>query len=222
MTVSNEEKEAMSRLLQIMNGQKVNTPTAVPSSPITAAPVELAGPGQVTRAEVDAMSQVLTRLNNVVGQVSTDILLESDKNPELAQALVTETTASGVKIGRYEIRINQDDSRLVNKQHYSVVNKISGEVLAHELGLYEAAHGLVKMLNSGQYINSQGVRELLEAEAAYTSHKMDAIRFKRRAKKSLLEGKAHNNDLFEARREAAMDKAMAAKARVKKIYHSLP
>jgi hypothetical protein len=222
MTVSNEDKDAMSRLLQIMNGEKTPQSPRSAHSPASSAPLELAGAGQVTRADVDAMAQVLTRLNNVVGQVSTDILLESDNNPELAQALVTETTYAGIKIGRYEIKINLDETRLVNKQHYSVVNKISGEVLAHELGLYEAAHGLVKMLNSGLYINSQSVRDLLEAEAAYTSHKMDAIRFKRRAKKSLMEGKGHDTSLFEARRVAAMDKAMTAKSRIKKIYNSLP
>ena len=221
MTVNPEEKMAMTRLLQIMNGQTPLPVSNTSNTNTSVSPVELAGAGQVTRADVDAMAQVLTRLNNVVGQVSTEILLESDKNTEIAQALVTEATPSGVKIGRYEIKINLDESRLVNKQNFSVVNKLTGEVLAHELGLYEAAHALVKMLNTGQYINSQNVRELLEAEASYTSHKMDAVRFKRRAKKSYLEGKTHETSLYEARKVDAMDKAMSAKARIKKIYNNL-
>ncbi len=219
MTVSAEDKAAMNRLLQIMNGERVTDP--VRSSVQQSSPLELAGAGQVTRGDVDAMAQVLTRLNNVVGQVSADILLESHQNNEIKEALSTESTATGVKIGCYEIKINLDESRLVNKQNYSVVNKITGEILAHELGLYEAAHGLVKMLNSGVYINSQSVRELLEAEAAYTSHKQDAIRFKRRAKKSLNVGSTHEHGLYEARQISSMDKAMSAKARVKKIYNNI-
>ncbi len=219
MSVTPEEREAMSRLLSIVNGEK---PSASASKPHAALmETELAGAGQVTSADVKAMSEVLQRLNKAIGDVSNEMLTESMHNQEVAEALVTTSSEGSVKIGRYEIRVNLDESRLVNKQNYSVVNKLTGETLANELGLYEAAHGLVKLLNSGQYINSPIIRDLLEAEAAYTSHKMDALRFKRRSKKSLQEGNQVTHELYETRRVDAMDKAMQNKARVKKIYASI-
>ena len=220
MSVTPEEREAMSRLLSIVNGENPN-PVTPASRTALSETTELAGAGQVTSADVRAMSEVLERLNKAISDVSNDMLTESTHNPEVAEALVTTAGAGAVKIGRYEIRVNLDESRMVNKQNYSVVNKITGETLANELGLYEAAHGLVKLLNAGQYINSSIVRDLLEAEAAYTSHKMDAVRFKRRSKKSLQEGNQITHELYETRRVDAMDKAMKNKARVKKIYSNI-
>jgi hypothetical protein len=218
MSVSPEDKAAMARFLSILNGQPVAAPAVNQSQQGMSAPVELAGAGQVTRADVQAMGDVLARLNNVISQVSTEMVTESATDPGMAEALMTTQTGTGVKIGCYEIRVNLDESRLVNKQNYSVVNKLTGETLAHELGLYEAAHGLVKLLNGGNYVNSAPVRELLEAESSYTSHKMDALRFKRRAKKSHAVGNSQNYNIYEARRIDAMDKSMIAKARVKKLY----
>lgn len=219
MSVTPEEREAMSRLLSIVNGEKPSASLSKPHAALMEA--ELPGAGQVTSADVKAMSEVLQRLNKAIGDVSNEMLAESTRNPEVAEALVTTSSEGSVKIGRYEIRVNLDESRLVNKQNYSVVNKLTGETLANELGLYEAAHGLVKLLNAGQYINSPVIRDLLEAEAAYTSHKMDALRFKRRSKKSLQEGNQITHELYETRRVDAMDKAMQNKARVKKIYNSI-
>ncbi len=219
MSVTPEEREAMSRLLSIVNGEKPSASASKPHAALMEA--ELAGAGQVTSADVKAMSEVIQRLNKAIGDVSNEMLTESMHNQEVAEALVTTSSEGSVKIGRYEIRVNLDESRLVNKQNYSVVNKLTGETLANELGLYEAAHGLVKLLNSGQYINSPIIRDLLEAEAAYTSHKMDALRFKRRSKKSLQEGNQVTHELYETRRVDAMDKAMQNKARVKKIYASI-
>lgn len=222
VTVSPEEKAAMARFMSILNGDASSAPPLTESkAPQTTETVEIAGPGQVTSADVRAMADVLTRLNSAISAVSNEMVVESAADPAMAEALMTEQTDSGVKIGRYEIRVNLDESRLVNKQNYSVVNKLTGETLAHELGLYEAAHGLVRLLNSGHYINSSTVRELLEAENSYTSHKMDALRFRRRAKKSHQEGNTHAFGLYEARRVDSMDKSMSAKARVKKIYSNI-
>lgn len=222
MTVSPEAKAAMTRFMSILNGDRTPAPL---NEHITSsgahAPVELTGAGQVTSADVRAMADVISRLNNAISQVSSEMVVESSADPKVAEALVTEQTQTGVKIGRYEIKINLDESRLVNKQNYSVINKHTGETIAHELGLYEAAHGLVRLLNSGHYINSPIVRELLEAENSYTSHKMDALRFRRRAKKSQQSGNMHAFDLYEARRIDSMDRSMSAKSRVKKIYSNI-
>ena len=218
MTVSSEDKAAMARLLQIMEGK---TPSPItPTYNNSVDPVVLAGPGQVTQRDVQAMADVLKKLNGAIGDVSATMVTESQYDPQLKEALITTKTSDGVKIGAYQIKINQNDDRMVNKQSFSVINKISGETIAHELGLYEAAHGLVKLLNAGNFVNSLPVRELLESEAAYTSHKMDEIRYKKRMKKAQMT-KDSSYDLYEARRQNSMDRAMIAKAKVKKLYESI-
>lgn len=223
MTVSSEDKIAMARLLQIMEGKTpdpVNTQLQNNSIVSSAEQVVLAGPGQVTQRDVQAMADVLKKLNGAISDVSANMVTESQYNNDLKEALVTSKNSDGVKIGAYQIKINQNDDRMVNKQSFSVINKLSGETIAHELGLYEAAHGLVKLLNAGNFVNSIPIRELLESEAAYTSHKMDAIRYKRRMKKAQIT-KDSSYDLYEARRQNSTDRAMIAKAKVKKIYESI-
>ena len=217
MTVSSEDKAAMARLLQIMEGKTPTPITPIYNSTDIVDPVVLAGPGQVTQRDVQAMADVLRKLNGAIGDVSSTMVTESQYDPQLKEALVTTRNTDGVKIGAYQIKINQNDDRMVNKQSFSVINKISGETIAHELGLYEAAHGLVKLLNAGNFVNSIPVRELLETEAAYTSHKMDAIRYKKRMKKAQMTNDA-SFGLFEARRQNSMDRAMIAKAKLKKLY----
>lgn len=219
--VTPEDKAAMARILQLMNGT-ASTSAPVASRTKSPAPVELAGAGQVTRQDVDAMAQVLNRLNSVVNQVSTDLLVESQTRPEIAEALNTTTNAEGVKIGLYQIRQNLDESLLTNKQNFSVINKVSGETIAHDLGLYEAAHALVKMLNSGKFVNSPPVRELLDAEATYTAQKVNAARYNKLIKRATASHDVVKIDLFESRKQKAMDLAMQAKATVKKIYSKLP
>ena len=176
--VTPEEKANMMRLLQIMEGQ---TPTASSARAVNTTasdtPVELAGPGQPSSRDIAAMADVLRKLNTV----TTQVLAESHSDPQLKEALETMPTPQGVRIGAWQIQENSDSERLVNKHNWSVINKYTNDVIAHELGLYEAALALVKMLNKGMYVNSQPVRELLEAEAAYTSHKMDALRFRKLA-----------------------------------------
>ena len=221
MTVSSEDKEAMARLLQIMEGK---TPTPISASTsqnnsVSTDSVILAGPGQVTQRDVQAMADVLKKLNGAIGDVSATMVTESQFDPQLKEALTTVKNNDGVKIGAYQIKIHQNDDRMVNKQSFSVINKITGETIAHELGLYEAAHGLVKMLNAGNFVNSLPIRELLEAEAAYTGHKLDAVRYKKRMKKAASTNDA-SYDLYEARRQSSMDRAMIAKAKVKKLYES--
>ena len=111
-----------------------------------------------------------------------------------------------------------DESRLAGKQFYSVVNRATGETLAHELSLYEAAHGLVRLLNKGKFFNSLEVRKLLETEAAYTSHKIDAVRFHKAMRKAERTGDAIRAELMETRKQASLDRAMQAKSDLKKLY----
>lgn len=215
MSVTEQERLAMARLLNIMEG---HTPEPLqPSAHDHAEPVQLLGAGQVSTQDVAAMADVLRKLESAVSHTSAQLITESVHDSQLQEALQTTKYDSGVKIGIYKIQVALDESRLAGRQYYSVVNAATGETLAHELSLYEAAHALVRMLNQGMYFNSQPVRQLMEAEAAYTSHRIDAIRYNRMARRAIQEGNQSRAEIMEDRKQVSMDKMSEAKRKVKRM-----
>lgn len=218
MHVTEQDRKAMARLLQIMNGE---TPEPQPHMIHEHTDLAPSAPGSPSRAEVVAMADVLRRLDQAVNQTHAQMIQESHMDPHLQEALITESTQQGVKIGVYEIQQHVDNTRVAGHQYYSVVNKTTGETLAHELSLYEAAHGLVKLLNKGEFINSAHVRALLEAESTYTGQKIDAVRHHRHMKKANQRGDHMKAQLMESRKQASMDRAMKAKQQLRKLYNSL-
>jgi hypothetical protein len=220
MTVSAEERAAMARLMAIMNGESPAAASRMVSESRSSEPVQLLGAGQVSQRDVNAMADVLRKLESAVNNTSNHMLAESHSDPQLREALQTSSVKDGVKIGIYRIQQQLDESRVAGKQYYNVINSITGDTVAAELSLYEAAHGLVRLLNNGRFFNSDEVRKLMEAESAYTSHKIDAVRFHRMARKAERAGLNDKAELMEVRKQASLDKAMTAKSMVKKIYNN--
>lgn len=220
MTVSPQEREAMARLMSIMNGDVPAASSTSASQLSEHQPVELAGPGAVSRRDVQAMADVLRKLESAVTDASSQMVTESQTDPYLKEALETTSVSDGVKIGIYKIQQQLDENRVAGQQYYNVINQASGHIVAAELSLYEAAHGLVRMLNNGLYFNSEPVRRLMAAEAAYTSHKIDAVRYHRMARKATRDTNTSRAQLMETRKQDSMDKAMQAKSLIKKIYSS--
>ena len=218
MSVTPEERDAMQRLLRVMNGERVSLNETKHSASGAPGAVILPGAGQITNEDVSAMADVLKRLENAVNSTSQNMIMERTHDQELNEALITDSIPQGVKVGIYKIQQQLDEHRMAGKQYYDVVNSLTGQIVAHELSLYEAAHGLVKLLNSGKYFNSNEVRELMEAESNYTSHKIDAVRYHRMMLKSQKIGDLTKSDLMETRKQASMDRAMISKRLVKKLY----
>lgn len=213
MTVSSEEKDAMQRLLDVMEGKTPSSP-ALPTNH-GSSNMELAGAGQVTQRDIDAMSQVLAKLNTVTQQV----VYESEQDPQLRSAMVTERNDSGVKVGSYQIMIKEDEKRLAGKQYYSIYHTRTNDIIADDLTLYETALTIVKVLNSGRYVNDPLVRKLFEADDRYTSHRTDAIRFKARMKQAEKRGDDSKMDVYESRYQVAIDNAMTFKKDIKKLIN---
>lgn len=209
--VSQQEKDEMSKILSLMEGKPI-TPTN--GKPVSSYQVELAGPGQVTQADVHAMSKVLESLNKISTNAVSEIISESKITPELSEALMTERLDTSVKIGRYEIMILEDQKRIAGKQYYRIVNTNSNDVIADDISLYETARTVVKYLHSGKFVNDPEVRKLFELDTAYSSHKVDAIRYKRLLNKNTTDFK---KDLYESRYQASVDRCMQAKHSIKKI-----
>jgi hypothetical protein len=214
MTVTPEDRDAMARLLSVINGDPVPPITKKSLSESSNNLIELAGPGQATTADIAAMADVLSKLNSLSNHVVDDMITESTQPyySEASEAFQTERTQTGVKIGRYQILIKEDAARPAGKQFYSVYNSVTNNTIADDISLYETALTVVRLLNSGKFANSAEVRKLFEQDDAYTSHKLDAIMFKRKANTTKDIAK---RDIFESRLQASMDRCMMAKKAIK-------
>ena len=158
---------------------------------------------QVGDPAVAEMKTILERFHAATDHVIT----EATYDHELREALVTESTASGARIGSWEIQVH------LSGQHklYDVVNVINGEALAVDLLLYEAARGLVRILNEGGRINSGEAIELLRAEQEYGSRVHDMVLYKHRLTKNAT---SPRRTVFEARYGDAKRRAILARERV--------
>mgnify|MGYP003336841198 FL=1 len=213
--VTPEEREAMLRLRNIMEG--VHTPEPAKPNSNLSREVELAGPGQVTNADIHAMSDVLSKLNSITNHVVDDMITESVAHPQISEALHTQKLSNGIKVGRYQILVKEDAQRLAGKQFYSIYNSLTNDTIADDISLYETALAVVRLLNKGKFANSAEVRQLFENDDAYTSHKVDAINFKRRLKTVKDVAK---QDIYESRLQASMDRCMAAKKLIKTLANA--
>lgn len=217
MTVTPEDRDAMANILRIMEGK---SPISSPKKTNNNGPVELAGPGVVTGAEIDAMADVLRKLNSVSNDVVKEMVTEAEHDPTMDLALNTFKNESGVKVGRYQIMIKEDNKRLVGKQYYSIYNTRTNDTIADDISLYETALTVVKLLNNGKFTNSSEIRKLFEYDDTYTSHRQDAIRFERAMKIAEKKSDFSKYDLFESRRQASIDRAMFAKKSIKNFNKS--
>lgn len=213
MAVTPEERDAMTRLLNVMEGNI--SPMAKNNTGSAASSVELAGPGQVTSADINAMAQVLNRLNSVADTVVGEMVNESQYDPDTKMLLDTNKNTQGVRVGSYQIMIKEDQSRMAGKQYYSIYNTITKDTIADDISLYETAISVVKLLNKGVYINNSLVRKLFEQDDAYTSRKQDAIRYRRSAKIAEKKGDLSKKDVYESRYQVSLDQAMTAKHNIK-------
>lgn len=215
--VGDEDKAAMAKILAAFNGTPVPKNSSKSKNITEGAEVELAGPGIATDRDKQAMKNILSKLNNLTEDVAHDIGNDRISDIESRDSVVTERNSKGVKIGEYQIQICEDNARLAGKQFYQIYNTRSKAIIANDISLYETALGVVRLLNSGNYANSKDVRALFEADDQYTTHRVDAIMFKRKVNKFKKLNESRQKDIYESRCQASLDKSMAAKAQIKKL-----
>lgn len=198
----------MARLMRLTAG--VAEPEATPE-PVRRAAVEAARPKG--DPEVAAMRVILERLQQASATVVDRLLEEADSDRELGEALVTERTALGARIGTWEICLHEaDDGR-----RYDVVNTATGEPIAKDLFLYEAAYGLAKHLNQGVTVNDRRVRNLLQIEEDFVRHRADAITLKRRRDRLSRDGDSVAAAVAEDRYDEAKRRAVLARQRLQEL-----
>lgn len=216
MVVSNEERDAMARMMAIMNGETPSPSASYSSQTPVSEGVELAGPGVVTQREINAMADVLNKLNHVTHQV----VLESNGDVNTKMDIMTSRTDRSVNVGGYKIEIMTNERRVAGKQYYRIEHSLSGTVIADDITLYEVALGVVKLLNSNKFVNDTRVRNLFEIDARYTSHRVDAISAKLSHRKAERAGNMIKEDIYATKYQKALDLAMAAKTDLKKALRN--
>ena len=135
----------------------------------------------------------------------------SDK--QLREAMVTETTANGVRVGSWEIRIRD----IGGLKSYTVSNIHTNEPIASDLTLYDAAKGIASALNEGLTINTPTVRKLLNAEGSYSRARQSAAEF--RQSMTLAEGRGDRTKkaIAEDRFNEALARAKEARTLLSKL-----
>lgn len=205
MDITEHDKQEMERFRKIINGSsEIVDPTIAYNNSnietvgnISSAPyVPSYG---IDDKDIAAMGKILESFNSVVNDASANIAKQAVNESHI----MTERYENSVHVGKYEIKLNEDQTRMAGKQYYSIYNLKSNDIIADDVSLYEVAIGVVNLLNSGKYVNDPGVSSLFEKDNSYTSHYIDAVRFKRRMKKTT---DLHEKQLFESRFQASVKK----------------
>lgn len=227
--VTREDVDQMERLRRIMEGgedgdgppsdtQSQNTGTDV--SQQTWDPNST--PAGVTGEDVNWMKNIMERFESGAGEMTQNLAEESKTNSRLNEAMQTERTDRGARIGSWEIQQNVTETESgKSKKYYDVYNTATGEPIARDLLIYEAAHALVKLLNRGETLTDQSVRDVLRLEENFSRAYYDAAQHKSRHKKHLREGRQEKADLYEARFDASRQQALDSKEKLKKVLRKL-
>jgi hypothetical protein len=193
--VERNEVDQMSKFMAALGGQtEFGATDGVPTAP------------RPLTGDTAEMKLILERFHAAADKIVT----EAPRDRELREALMTEATVSGSRIGAWEIRMHANGKRKL----YDVVNVLSGDALAVDLSLYEAAHGLVRILNDGGRINSYGAIELLRAEQEYAGRVQDMVVYKHRLTSN---PNSPRSIVLEARYGDAKRRAVSARDRVCKL-----
>ena len=131
----------------------------------------------------------------------------------LAEAMVTDTTENGVRVGSWEIGITETNGL----KSYSVSNIHTGEPIASDLTLYDAAKGIASALNEGQTINTPTIRRLLNAEGAYSRARQNAAEFRQSMTIAESRGDKRKHAVAEDRFQEALARAKEARATISKL-----
>lgn len=202
MNVTPQDIQEMARLRAILTGNvPVSESATAPAQPQYVDPnedmaniIRKFNAGSSTSYLSDALDDSIQHLRDNA---------QSDRR--LRDALVTERTSSGVKMGSWEIKVNEEGTT----KYYDVVNIHTKEPIANDLTLYESALALTKLLNFSVGINSPKIQEVLELENKYARVRQDAAIFRARMKQRMAANDLTRAAIAEDRYNEARTEALA-------------
>lgn len=212
MTVSNEEKNNMKDVLAKLQAIESGNVVEGSSGPTS---------GSVGNKETEHMKEILERFYQATESTTQRLVEESVEDEEVRDVFVTRKEDNRVVHGMYEINVRVDESSKKPRHYYDVSHTASNAVLFKDLVLYEAAHLIVKYLNKGYPINSPEVKHVIDLEEKYSRNRIDAARYKARAKKCLAEGNREKAEILKHRFDRARDIALEAKEAISDLRERL-
>lgn len=178
--IDQSEIDEMKRLLAIMDG-KISVPVETETK---------------LDPNVAAMKRILETLNAV-------------QTSELTEAINTQKTERGARIGSWEIISNDGVPKT-----YDVINVMTQEPIAKDLYVYECGAKLCSMLNQGIGINDPAVKDILLLEEEYVKNRNTAAYHKNTYKNAEAKGDLLKAAIAEDRYNEAREKAMDAHDRI--------
>ncbi len=162
---------------------------------------------RILRAFKESGGEDASHLGAAIEKTSAVLMEDMETMPELVRAMATKRTSTGVQVGGWEIVTEKKD-------RFNVVSVASGQLIAKDLYIYEAAEALVRMLNEGLMINNMKMQSILLLEMDYAKHIEDAIQHKHAVSRALDRGDDHRLELSRVRFNEAKTKALAARKKL--------
>lgn len=183
---------------------------AIPTTPITASR---------TPMTPDPMMASFVNITNNFAEVAEQsvrmLVEEANNNPELAEAFDTERLDNGVRIGKWVIFTKMYE---MFKNHeikvFDIVHNQTKQKIVENLFVYDAAKGLVRLLNKGIPMNSKEAMNIMKLEEQYVANKQDAYRYYRRAKLANKKGDYEVAELYESRHAESTHKAKVLRTKL--------
>lgn len=163
-----------------------------------------------------------TDLHDAGGKAVSTLVENSQTHRSLKEALITQKTDNGIKIGAWEITKSLKEGLTKKKETvYYIKNTNTSETIKASFLIIESAKSIVRLLNNGAMMRDPKIRLIAELEIKYRRLRDRALEeklFWNRAKKNYNDFKM---DLHEAKFEAARAHALYVKEKIKNIYYQL-
>lgn len=174
------------------------------------APEPVAARVAISTPETDAMKTILEAFHAAQRETPVEAApaapVRRPVDPEVAEALRTERTHRGARIGSWEIVVHEGKKG----RTYDVVSEGGHTTIAKDLYVYDAAYGIAKRLNEGVAFNDPSVLKLLGLEEDFAKNRDDASGYRQRAKKLREKGEDLRAAVAEDRHDEAARQAIKA------------
>jgi hypothetical protein len=223
---SNAEKSEMARLMRIMSGDTSATNESVqaqytggnpgsrrPLNESYAPPPPIYIPGGApSRADVDAMKNLMEKINTLTGDDAPQPVLTETATQA---ALPSPTASTGFSVISM---IQESGGKEVSR--FNVVDSNRRDVL-EGLVLREAATAVMRLMNKGHALDSARVQEVVELEETFNRNRILTGQNKSRYSRAMELGEVSAAQVFKERHTVSKANALAAQDEIKSILETI-
>ncbi len=193
--MSNPDVKAMEKILAKMNNAVENA-DQVKS--------DRAAGKTVVNEKNQEMYDILSKLHNVTQKATTQFLTENPK-----EAAVSAKKENRIQMGNYVIEMERKElSPKIFKTYYNILE--DGEIV-NTLALFESAMAILKEATHNNYSNTN---KIIELDAKYDSHLIEAAQQKYRAK---TDKESIKKNIYTAKQGQAISKMKQIKQEIKSL-----